>query len=160
MYRINDYTTNIEQKTNIMQDNCLFFVCNMKHNVLDICRMANKVHRGEIVEAAIRQSGISFTDVAKAIGYNRSYLYTLWDNPDLSYDIIIKVGKAIKHDFRPDFQDMYLMDSNEVKEPSADYHNQSELLKQCMKEKKEWKDKYISLMEEHTAILRDKLNKQ
>ena len=127
----------------------------MRHNVLDICRMTNStVHRGEIVQAAVRQSGITMTDLADAIGYSRQHLYVLWENALLSYDIIIKIGKVIKHDFR----DMYLLDSNEVQETPADYKNQSELLRQCMQEKKEWKDKYTALMEEHIALLKGKMD--
>jgi lambda repressor-like predicted transcriptional regulator len=56
-------------------------------------------HRGEIIKQAIEDSGIKLTKVVKDTGIKKSTLFSLFHqvNPKLEY--IIKIGKAIKHDF-------------------------------------------------------------
>jgi plasmid maintenance system antidote protein VapI len=132
--------------------------------VLEICRMTSKkkVHRGEIVENAIRQSGIPVKTVAHEIGYARQHMYNFFENKDLGIDIILQIGRAIKHDFSSEIPDLYLIDnrSTEVKEPRAEYKNQTEILKKCMQERKEFKEKYFALLEVHNALLTQKLNQK
>jgi len=117
--------------------------------------MKNK-HRGEIVEKAIRLSGMSLTDVAKEIGYSRTHMYVLLDNPDMPVDIIVDIGKAIKHDFRKDLPELFITDPSQmVQEPSPEY---SSSLSTCLKEKKELERKYYALLEENSNIKTELLN--
>ncbi len=112
--------------------------------------MSNK-HRGEIVEKAIRLSGIGITDVAKEIGYSRTHMYVFFDDPDLGVDIIIKIGKAIKHDFRKEFPELFMTNPTDVvNEPSVEYMSNS--LTDCLKEKNEWKTKYYAVLEEVSQL--------
>lgn len=56
-------------------------------------------HRGEIVEQAVRQSGLSLTKLAKRIGKSRKWIYDSFQNPNLSIENVIAIGKIIYHDF-------------------------------------------------------------
>jgi hypothetical protein len=76
-------------------------------------------HRGEIVEKAITQSNVPISAIARAIGYDRRSIYNFFDNPDLSLDIIVKIGKAINYDFRKDFPELF------IQEPKQAYLNAS-----------------------------------
>jgi hypothetical protein len=108
-------------------------------------------HRGEIVEKAITQSNVPISAIARAIGYDRRSIYNFFDNPDLSLDIIVKIGKAINYDFRKDFPELFIQEPKQaVQEPEEHY---STTLSECLKEKKEWRDKYYSLLEENKELM-------
>jgi len=97
------------------------------------------IHRGEIVEQAVRASGHNLSKLAIRLGKSRKWLYDAFDNPTLSIDYIFEIGKVIHYDFSndlPEFRKAYssgAMD-NLVEEPS-------------------WKTKYITLLEEHQRLL-------
>lgn len=97
------------------------------------------IHRGEIVEQAVRSSGHNLSKLAIRLGKSRKWLYDAFDNPNLSIDYIFEIGKVIHYDFSndlPEFRKTYTSDAmdNLVEEPS-------------------WKTKYITLLEEHQRLL-------
>lgn len=51
-------------------------------------------HRGEIVEKAIRYSGIPITTIAKKLGKTRQWVYLMFDNPSVPLDTVIALGRA------------------------------------------------------------------
>ena len=57
-------------------------------------------HRGEIIEKAIRNSGMPLTSIARKIGKSRQWIYLLFQNPNVSLNIIVKIGKIIYYDFK------------------------------------------------------------
>lgn len=115
-------------------------------------------HRGEIVEKAVRQSGVPISEIARSIGYNRKSMYDFFQKADLGLDIVIQIGKAIRHDFRKDFPELFFSDRNEVGEPVEDYKSSADL-EECIKERNEWMYKYIDLLEQHNALLKGELQK-
>ena len=62
-------------------------------------------HKGEIVEKAVRQSGIPLTKLVKRLGKSRKWIYNAFENPQLFLDVILEIGKIIHYD-----------SSNEIKE--------------------------------------------
>ncbi len=107
-------------------------------------------NRGEIVEKAIRESGVNLTKLAKMIGYNRKSIYAFFEKPDLSLDVIVKIGKVIKYDFRKDFPELFIHDTSMiVLEPQEQYPGS---LAECLREKSEWRDKYYTLLEENSQL--------
>jgi hypothetical protein len=97
------------------------------------------IHRGEIVEQAVRASGHNLSKLAIRLGKSRKWLYDAFDNPTLSIDYIFEIGKVIHYDFSndlPEFRRTYTQDAigDLVEEPS-------------------WKTKYITLLEEHQRLL-------
>ncbi len=100
-------------------------------------------HRGEIVEKAIRESGIPITTIAKRLGKTRQWLYLLFDNPLVPLDTVIAIGRIIYHDFSTQID--FSITTAQLHEPyikllpkegSAEY----------------WKEKYYSLLEENHAL--------
>lgn len=99
-------------------------------------------HRGEIVETAIRNSGIPLTTIAKKLGKTRQWLYLLFSNPNVPLDVILSIGKIIYHDFNEEIN--ALNSIIKVEEPTNEYLSDSNY----------WKEKYFLLMEEHHALMK------
>jgi len=97
-------------------------------------------HKGEIVEKAVRQSGIPFTKIVKRLGKSRKWIYNAFENPQLSLDIILEIGKIIHYDF-----------SNEIKELNS--NNSVNETRPLYNEVEYWKNKYLHLLEEYKTLL-------
>ncbi len=63
-------------------------------------------HIGKIIYNTIRESTYSFTYAAQKVGITRNALYNKLKNPEISKDLIIKIGEIIHHDFQEDFPDI------------------------------------------------------
>ena len=103
------------------------------------------LHRGEIVEAVVRENGIYLTKLAKKLGYSTRHLYNLFEKHNLSYDIIIEIGKIIGYDFRKNFVDIHIL--NSVEKPLAEQEKYS------IEDYLRLKDKYIELLEKYNELL-------
>ena len=105
-------------------------------------------HRGEILEKAIRQSGVPITRIVKKLSKSRRWLYNQFTRQDVSLDVFLEIGKLIHHDFsldlnefRPNSRRSHLIeDAND-----NEYGNQTAQF---------WKDKYMHLLEEYNEILK------
>jgi predicted transcriptional regulator len=100
-------------------------------------------HRGEVVEQAVRTSGIPLTELARRLKKSRRHIYNLFENPNVSLDDILQIGKIIHHDFSDDFPEIY----TSVKADS------SENLLFDNKSPEYWKDKYLQLLEKYNKLL-------
>jgi hypothetical protein len=108
------------------------------------------VHRGEILEKAIKQSGIPVTRIAKAINKSRRWLYNMFEKSDVPLDKLLEIEKVILYDF-----------SSEIPE----FRNKIKDKRTSMKEDEEevfgagstefWKDKYLKLLEEYSHLLKN-----
>lgn len=105
------------------------------------------MHKGEIIENAIRQSGYSITDIAKKLKISRRHLYNLFQKYNIDNDTVSEIGKIINHDFSGEIKGLAIQI---LEEPSAKYITELERLKE---EVNLWKNKYISLLEEHKLLL-------
>lgn len=97
-------------------------------------------HKGEIVERAVRQSGIPLTKLVGRLGRSRKWIYNAFENPQLSLDVILEIGKIIHYDF-----------SNEIKELNA--NNCVNETRPIYNEVEYWKNKYLHLLEEYKTLL-------
>jgi len=102
------------------------------------------LHRGEIIEKAIRESGYSITTVAQRLGKSRRWMYFLFDNPVVPLDLILQIGKIIFHDF-----------SNEIPEIIQGKFILSESDKGINQyDATYWKDRYYQLVDEHLIVVK------
>jgi hypothetical protein len=99
-------------------------------------------HRGEIVEKAVRESGFPIAELARRMKKSRRHIYNLFENPNLSLDEILQIGKIIHYDFSELFTEVSKSKSV-VEEPAATYGESAVY----------WKDKYIALLEKYNALL-------
>ncbi|MBK9330429.1 MAG: hypothetical protein IPM95_14270 [Sphingobacteriales bacterium] len=99
-------------------------------------------HKGEIVEKAVRESGIPISKVAKTLGKNRRWMYHTFKSNNISIDVILEIGKIIHHDFSKDIKGLikYKLASDQSDE---DMENKAEF----------WKNKYVELLEKYNELL-------
>ena len=110
------------------------------------------LHRGEIIEKAIRESGYSITIVAQRLGKSRRWMYLLFENPTVSIELILQIGKIIYHDFSLEFPE--IIQGNKV---TNEPENKGHAIKE---EVSFWKEKYFTLLEEYNALLKQELGKK
>ncbi len=103
-------------------------------------------HRGEIVKAAIYKSGYSITKLAERMGKSRRWMYLLFENSSVSLDVIIKIGEIIHHDFSNEISELKNTPKSFI-EPRS-YYGKDE------NNPEYWKNKYLKLLEEYTALLK------
>ena len=109
------------------------------------------LHRGEIIEKAIRESGYSITIIAQRLGKSRRWMYLLFDNPSVPIELILQIGKIIYHDFSfelPEIVQGRLVND----EPITAYSNESDI--------NYWREKYFKLLEDYNALLKQELDKK
>lgn len=104
------------------------------------------VHKGEIVEKAVRASGIKITELARQIGVSRRHLYNLFENSNLSFEFIYKIGKIIHYDFSKDFS-LYPDSINQ--DEKKNHINDDPTL---YSENINWKNKYLELLEKYNEL--------
>ena len=92
----------------------------------------------EIVRQRIEESQIPFVRVAQKIGMPVRTLYWKFTHDKLDWDVILKIGKAIFHDFRKDFPELKKL----TQEPVGPYDSQKTKEEYAM-ETEELKDELL-----------------
>ena len=105
-------------------------------------------HRGEIVEKAVRNSGIPLTKVAAKIGKSRRWIYNAFETSDLSLDYVIEFGRILHYDFAQEIPQIAGHKSAFTENPIVYGENSIDF----------WKDKYYSLLEEHNQLFKELSN--
>jgi predicted transcriptional regulator len=111
------------------------------------------IHRGEIIEQAVRESGMSITKLAIRMGRSRRHIYNLFETVDVPLEVILEIGKIINHDFT------YLLPAS-----SVSYSEKISLSAQGVEstvvnssEIDYWKNKYLDLLEKYNKILESRI---
>ncbi|RZK36273.1 MAG: hypothetical protein EOO61_10615 [Hymenobacter sp.] len=60
-------------------------------------------HQGEIVQEAIKNSGISITRIVEELGITRPTIYRKFKDDTLDAKFVRRIGEIIGHDFSQDF---------------------------------------------------------
>lgn len=60
-------------------------------------------HQGEILQEAIKNSGISITRIVEELGITRPTIYRKFKEETIDYNFVRKVGEIINHDFSNEF---------------------------------------------------------
>jgi hypothetical protein len=98
-----------------------------------IWRMSNdSIHIGNVVQSQVKKSGIKIAELARRINKSRRFIYVLFENRNAPLHYVEEIGNALHYDF-----------SNEIAGI-----NKTKEIEVC------WKDKYISLLEEHNELLK------
>ena len=63
-------------------------------------------HRGELVAAAVSKSGIKLSQLHRVLGISRPTLYRRFEDPNLSFEFIKRVGEVIHHNFGAEFKEL------------------------------------------------------
>jgi AcrR family transcriptional regulator len=60
-------------------------------------------HQGQILQEAIKNSGISITRIVDELGITRPTIYRKFKDETLDYAFVTRIGEIIGHDFSNDF---------------------------------------------------------
>ena len=60
-------------------------------------------HQGEILQEAIKNSGISITRIVEELGITRPTIYRKFKDETIDYSFVKRVGEIINHDFSNEF---------------------------------------------------------
>ncbi len=98
-------------------------------------------HRGEILRAAVIQSGLSAKEITEKTKVSHTRLYRMYKDPYVSFDDLIVLGKALRYNFATDFPE--LVDEAVIAAEVEENFN--------------YKQKYYDLLEEYLKVLREKM---
>ncbi|AMR32351.1 hypothetical protein A0256_13435 [Mucilaginibacter sp. PAMC 26640] len=108
-------------------------------------------HNGQIVEYVVRRNGYSITDLATELNVDRRSIYNYFQNRNLKYDVIYKIGLLLRHDFGKEFPELFNSEQFDIRNRQT----QSIITIDKMNANAEqWKDKYIQLLEDYNKALR------
>lgn len=117
------------------------------------------IHRGEIVEKAIRESGYPIATLAKKLGRSRRHLYNIFENNKVSWDVIEDIGKLINHDFSKNFKELRTAQANVMRDEKQIYLTKERELEEIKSALSDLRVKYIELLEKYNALLSAQLPK-
>jgi hypothetical protein len=106
-------------------------------------------HKGEILEKAVRDSGMPLTKLTQRLKKSRRWIYNAFENPNVSIDYILEIGKIIHHDFSDD-----IIELKKYRNMAAALHleeNQDD--SESNKSVEYWKNKYLNLLEKYNLLL-------
>lgn len=118
-----------------------------------------KQHRGEILQDVVLKSGVKVSRLYGALGISRATLYRRFEDPNLDFDFIRRVGEIIYHNFAEEFREL----APAVAEPVVVYQISS--LEECKdkllqvyglylektRQYDELKARYEALLSEHSG---------
>ncbi|TKB97610.1 helix-turn-helix domain-containing protein [Pedobacter cryophilus] len=107
------------------------------------------MNNGEIVELVIRRNNLSISELSRRLHVSRRSIYNWFTQPNLSFDIICKIGDTLGYDFSSDFPDLFNgRESRMIKYITTDRN-----LEEAQNSASYWRSKYINLLEKHNEIL-------
>jgi hypothetical protein len=114
------------------------------------------IHRGQILQAAVDATKLRKKTIAEKAGYSRASYYKHIQEPELEYHILAAYGKAMKYDFNEDLPEM---PKYQLSEPDESYGIELDL-KEAVRQRDYWKDKYVALLEKYNKLIEDRWNLQ
>jgi AcrR family transcriptional regulator len=119
-------------------------------------------HQGQILQEAIKNSGISITRIVDELGITRPTIYRKFKDDTLDYAFVSRVGEIIGHDFSNEFTSLqqavlpFVTNTAPVTPLQAVTHKNTPLQQpeqDCVKQLMALQTKYISLLEAYNELL-------
>lgn len=79
----------------------LYYTCDIFASALR--KALSMPHQGEILQEAIKNSGISITRIVEELGITRPTIYRKFKEETIDYNFVKRIGDIINHDFANDF---------------------------------------------------------
>ena len=115
-------------------------------------------HYGQIVEYIVRKNGYSITDLAAGLDVNRRTIYNYFQNKNVKYDVIYKIGLIVRHDFSKDFPELFTSDQFDITQRPRAAAEVNAVVK-VNADDSYWQDKYIQLLEAYNSALSERIAK-
>ena len=110
-------------------------------------------HKGEILEKAVRDSGMPLTKLTKKLSRSRRWIYNAFENPNVSIEYILEIGKIIHHDFTDDISEL-----KKYRTMTSEVLTEEKMQKErnCEDSTEFWKNKYLGILEKYNILLERK----
>jgi len=109
-----------------------------------------KIHRGALLEAAVKESGTNITKLVKRMGIARGTYYNHKNDPNLSLEQLAAYGKVLRHDFSDDIPEMKRYVVEESESPYT-----PKTIAEAIAQRDQWREKYYQLMEQYLKLLEE-----
>lgn len=119
-------------------------------------------HQGEILQDAIKNSGISITRIVEEMGITRPTIYRKFKESALDYNFVTRIGEIINHNFSNDFTSVQqsalpfvtpvpksVVTNNVTQRVTSAQNSDSDPAKQLLA----LQSKYIALLEAYNELL-------
>lgn len=121
----------------------------MQYIVIELEKENKNIHRGKILHEAAKHHPRKIKDIVKDAGYKYGTFYKHKNDPNLSYEIIAKYGRAMDKDFSIEFPKMADMPSLLTIGPK----NEQKSNPHFQNESQEVREKYFALLDKHNLLL-------
>jgi hypothetical protein len=111
------------------------------------------IHRGEALQAAIKNSDLTIKQITSRARFSRSSYYNHIADANLPFDILTRYGKVLKYDFTADIPGMEKYQLNDEVVPRP----QPKSFDEAIVDRDYWRDKYISLLEKYNEMIESKV---
>jgi AcrR family transcriptional regulator len=116
-------------------------------------------HQGQIVEYIVRKNGYSISSLAKALDVNRRSMYNWFNQKELKWDVIRRIGHVIRHDFSKEFPLLFTSEDFNGIYASRSSMSPSIANYDRIDADDHWKAKYLNLLEKYNTELLNKANR-
>jgi hypothetical protein len=112
-----------------------------------------KQHAGKLIESIIRRQGHNISKLARYMKISRCTLYNWFEQDNLPFDVLIKIGSYINYDFSKEFPEVFsLNQDNKIDRQVLDKQPGDN------GDVDHWMRKYILLLERYNECLMNKEN--
>lgn len=74
--------------------------------------LLSMIHRGKIIEQAIRNSGLPISHIAKKLKRSRQWMYVMFENPSVPLEMVEEIEKIINHNFSDEIKGLPMLVSD------------------------------------------------
>lgn len=107
-------------------------------------------HRGEILKRVLEGQGVTVTWLANKMGKTARSFYNWFENPDLSLDKFLEIGKIIHYDFSSEIPEIPVSTASE---PEVIYSSGKKMTgEECLQRFSMLWDKYTKLLEDYKDL--------
>jgi ACT domain-containing protein len=127
-------------------NNCVYFFI--------LLETGKNIHRGALLEAAVRETGANITKMVKRMGIARGTFYNHKNDPNLSLEQLAEYGKVLKYDFSQDLPEMkrYVLEEPEVPYTSP------KTIEEAIEQRDYWRERYYKKQQDYLKLLANQRN--
>lgn len=114
---------------------------------------------GKVIERAVRRDHMGISALSRKLHVSRRTIYNWFDQESLSFEIICKIGNAIKYDFSKEFPEDFAIVDKEISNNMTDFKNVGDNSTESFSVNY-WMNKYIKLLEKYNELLSHKFPTQ
>ena len=117
------------------------------------------LNAGQVIEHVVREDHVGISELSRKLHVSRRTIYNWFNQKTLSYEIIYKIGKAIKHDFSKEFPENFMIDMQESRLNKDSLIDGDDNTDGAYADSVNyWMNKYILLLEKYNELLRQTNN--